>query len=157
MIRAALLFCLLAAPALADTPLAPPTDFETTIKGAVIRGNVTAGTTTISPVDDNSFAEWTIPVWARWYWVAPSNQSMLVLGPGGNLIGSQDPDQTVATVYWQDDTGGGVRHLVLSDLMRPEDMPQTVSHYNWLDRVEPIEEGWRLHLSDGRRAFISYE
>lgn len=157
MIRATLICCALALPALADTPLAPPSDFETIINNAVIRGHVAAGTTTIAPLDGNGFAAWTIPVWARWYWVAPSNQSILVLGTGGNLIGSRDPDQIVASVYWDDADGGGVRHLTLLDLMRPEDMPQTVSHYSWLDQVEPMAKGWRLHLSDGRRAFISYE
>jgi hypothetical protein len=157
MIRTTLLCCVLATPVLADTPLAPPSDFENIINDAVIRGDATAGTTTIGPLDGNSFAAWTIPVWARWYWIAPSNQSALVLGPGGNLVASQDPDQIVASLYWDNADGNGARHLTLSELMDPGDMPQTVSHYSWLNGVEPIAKGWRLHFSDGRRAFISYE
>jgi hypothetical protein len=37
----------------------------------------------------------------------------------------------------------------LSALMDPADMPQTVSHYAWMDGVVWENDGWTLNLTDG--------
>ena len=147
--------CWSASAAWPDTPLRPPADFTHDQPHAIVHGKVQNQTTWITPKDDAG-AIWSIPVWARFYQLSPDARSILVLNPGGNLIGSRAPHQTVMTVWYPENGRVTAKHFSLSEVMDPADMPQTVSHYSWLEGYEAGADGWRLSLSDGRTITVTY-
>lgn len=130
--------------ALADTPLAPPADFEVTIRGVTLTGSVAQGATRVTAPGG---VDWTIPHWLRFAYPSADGLAVLALNDGGNLIGTRDPAQIVLTLFRRDNADP--LEAALSALMDPDAMPQTVSHYAWLDGVVWEDEGWTLTLSDG--------
>ncbi|WP_143831257.1 hypothetical protein [Octadecabacter temperatus] len=137
----------------ADTPLAPPEDFTHRAEIATVEGRVETNTTIVAPANH---APWAIPVWARFYLLAPDALSILVLSNGGNLLGSRDPDQIVATVYYVEDGAVHAQSFTLSDTMDPAEMPQTASHFLWLDSYRAADGGWELVLSNTKTITITY-
>lgn len=142
-----------AMPLHADEPLTPPQDFIIEYEGASIVGDVSAGTTTVSPRDGPA---WIIPVWARWFQISQDQRAALVLNTGGNLLGSRDADQIVATVWYLEDETVRSRPVTLSETMDPSDMPQSTSHFVWLTSYRAVGNGWELDLSDGRTVTITF-
>ena len=140
----------LPAMAAADTPLLPPADFTTTIDAVTLTGSVAAQTTRVTTADGS--VDWTIPRWLRFAYPAPKGSAVLALADSGNLIGTQDPDQIVVTLY----RAANPEPLAasLAALMDPADMPQTVSHYAWMDGLVWEDGGWTLTLTDGQHVRI---
>jgi hypothetical protein len=136
-----LLWC--AGQALADEPLAPAANFSTTSQGVTLTGLVDKDTTRVTAAGG---VDWTIPHWLRWPYVSPDGRAVLALTDSGNLIGTRDPDQIVLTLHR---TGAEPLEAALSALMDPADMPQTVSHYAWMDGLVWENDGWTLTLTDG--------
>jgi len=153
-IEALALACAL--PAWADTPLAPPAAFQHQTAIATVRGDVDQDRTFITQHGASDGPTWSIPVWARWYSLSPSADSILVLNPGGNLLNSRDPDQLVMTVWYLKGDAPHAEAFTLAAVMDPADMPQTASHYSWLNHYAQGETGWRLQLSDERRITVTY-
>lgn len=139
--------------ALSDTPLSPPADFTHRSEVAIVDGRVETNTTIIVPTNR---APWIVPVWARFYLLAPDALSILVLNGGGNLLGSRDPEQIVATVFYVEDGAVRAQHFKLADIMDPNDMTRTVSHYSWFETHHATDQGWELGLSDGKTVTITY-
>lgn len=158
LVRAALLGLLLGAagPLHADAPLAPPADFTHEHEAATVIGSVVDGSTTILPLGTDVDAMWRIPVWARWYQLAPDGLSIIVLNNGGNLLGTRDPEQIVATVWYVKAGAVLQQDFTLIETMNPADMPTTTGHYLWLTTYRSAESGWELELSDGKTVTISY-
>ncbi len=151
----ALLVFGLTGPGLADTPLTSPADYVHE-SAAAVRGNVERNRTTITQHGAPHSPTWAIPVWARFYSLSPMADTILVLTPSGNLLGSRDPDQIVMTVWYLEGDTPQMRDFKLSEVVAPADMPRTVSHYAWLNSYEPGEVGWRLKLADGRKITATY-
>ena len=127
----------------ADTPLLPPADFVVYAGKITISASVTPGTTRITAPR----VDWTIPHWLRFVYPSADGLAVLALADSGNLIGSRDPDQIVLTLYRAADAQP--LQATLSALMDPADMPQTVSHYAWMDGLVWENGSWTLSLSDG--------
>lgn len=142
--------------ALADEPLTPPEDFIHDTDAATVRGDVARNRTTITQHGVPGSPNWSIPVWARFYSLSPLADSVLVLNPGGNLIGTRDPHQVVMTVWYLEGDTVRQQPFALLEVMDPADMPQTASHYLWLESYTPTETGWRLQLADGRSITVTY-
>ena len=87
---------------------------------------------------------------------SPDGLAALVLGPGGNLVSSRDPDQIVATLWQAQSATAFGEPIMLRALMDPADMPQTTSHYAWLCNWNPDTEGWTLALCDDRTVTVRY-
>ena len=151
-----LLAWLWVAPALTDEPLSPPADFVHETSAATVRGNVAKNSTTITQHGVPGSPSWSIPVWARFYSLSPDALSILVLNPGGNLLSSTDPKQTVMTVWYLDDSTVRQRGFALAEVMNPSDMPRTVGHYLWMNGYSPGESGWLVTLADGRKITVTY-
>jgi hypothetical protein len=132
-----------AGPLLADTPLSPPADYSTTTGGVSVTASFASDTTRISA----DGIDWTIPRWLRFVYTSPDGSAVLALADSGNLIGSRDPDQIVLTLYRA--ATPEPLTAALSALMDPAAMPQTVSHYAWMDGLVWENDGWTLTLTDG--------
>ena len=146
----ACLMVLLCVPALADTPLLPPADFTTMMDAVTLTGSVADQTTRVTTADGS--VDWTIPRWLRFIYPSPNGRAVLALADSGNLIGTQDPDQIVITLYRADDPEP--LEASLAALMDPADMPQTVSHFAWMDGLVWAADGWTLTLTDGQQVRI---
>ena len=155
MVKAALLCLCFTIPtsAFADAPLTPPENFIHRTDIATVDGQVETNTTIIAPTNH---LPWTVPVWARYYLLAPDALSILVLSGGGNLLGSRDPDQIVATVYYVEDGAVRVQDFALNDTMNPAEMPRTISHYLWLETYQVADDGWELVLSNNKTITITF-
>ena len=65
---------------------------------------------------------------------------------GCATIPQEHSDETAFSLFRRDNADP--LEAALSALMDPRDMPQTVSHYAWLDGVVWENDGWTLTLSD---------
>ncbi len=139
-----------AMPGRADTPLLPPADFTTTAAGVTLTGSVGRDSTRVTTPD--GAVNWTIPRWLRFPYPSPDGLAVLALADSGNLIGTQDPDQIVITLYRAADPEP--LEASLAALMDPALMPQTVSHYAWMDGLVWEDDGWTLTLTDGHQLRI---
>ncbi len=140
----------LAGSANADTPLALPADYTTTVQSATLTASVAGGFTRIIRTDGS--LDWSIPRWIRFAYLSPDGRALLALADSGNLVGTVDPDQIVLTLYRATDPDP--LEATLSALMNPADMPQTTSHYAWLQSISWESDGWTLELTDGQRLSV---
>lgn len=127
----------------ADTPLLPPADYAATTGDVTVSADYSADTTRIIAPG----VDWTIPHWLRFVYPSADGLAVLALADSGNLIGSRDPDQIVLTLYRATDPEP--LQAALAALLDPADMPQTVSHYAWMDGLVWENGGWTLSLADG--------
>ena len=127
----------------ADTPLLPPADFVVYAGDVTITASLSQQTTQITAAG----IDWTIRHWLRFVYPSADGRAVLALADSGNLISSRDPDQIVLTLYRLSDPEP--LQAALSALMDPADMPQTVSHYAWMDGLVWENGGWTLSLTDG--------
>ena len=65
---------------------------------------------------------------------------------GCATIPQEHSDETAFSLFRRDNADP--LEAAFSALMDPRDMPQTVSHYAWLDGVVWENDGWTLTLSD---------
>ncbi len=130
-------------PVWADTPLLPPADYATTQGHVTVTATYDENTTRITAPG----VDWTIPHWLRFVYPSPDGATVLALADSGNLTGSRDPDQIVLTLYRA--ATPEPLQASLAALMDPGAMPQTVSHYAWMDGLVWENDGWTLTLTDG--------
>ena len=140
---ALLIGVMFASPCQADSPLLPPADYSTTTGGVTVTASYDENTTRITA----SGIDWIIPQWLRFVYPSPDGSAVLALADSGNLIGTRNPDQIVLTLYRA--TESEPRQAALAALMDPAAMPQTVSHYAWMDGLVWENGGWTLSLTDG--------
>lgn len=131
-------------PVYADTPLAPPADYRTAQDGVTLTASYGADSTRITAPEG---VDWTIPHWLRFTYPSPDGRAVLALADSGNLIGTRDPDQIVLTLYRAADPEP--LQATLAVLMDPALMPQTVSHYAWMQGLIWENGSWTLTLTDG--------
>lgn len=141
--RVALMALLVAGPALGDAPLAPAADYSTTVSGVTVTAVLATDTTRIRATG----VDWIIPHWLRFVYPSPDGRAVLALADTGNLIGTNDPDQIVLTLF----RAGSAEPLEasVSALMRPAALRQTMSGYAWMDGLVWENGGWTLTLTDG--------
>jgi hypothetical protein len=134
----------LAGPAFADQPLAPPADYVSTTDGVTLSAHYAADQTRVTAPGG---VDWIIPRWLRFAYPSPDGHAVLALADTGNLIGTNNPDQIVLTLFRSD--ASDPLEAALSALMDPAALRQTMSGYAWMDGVVWENQGWTLTLTDG--------
>jgi len=131
----ALLLVLLAAPAIADTPLPPP-EKQTTCSPSnkvCATSDPAKNLTTVSSKNSHH-DHWTIPGWHRWVFVSDDGKSVVVGHNEMNLVPVEVTLKEPVLFFYN--RGKLVRTLTLGDLYkRKSQLTRTVSHFAWVDNL----------------------
>jgi hypothetical protein len=119
-----------AVPALADSPLPPPS-IETT-KSANKRFEVVSdpekGTRCIDSASSKEL--WKLPNWYRWSFLCDDGRHFITAYGGLNLLSQNYKGSDVMLTFWKD--GKLVRTVTVDELIPDKKILQrTVSHYSW--------------------------